>query len=52
MEIYCQELEYGILYHKLLQLSSDKRRHRRKMRYTGTNCRDYLPWMKNVRVSG
>jgi len=41
MEIYCFELEYGILYNKLRQLYGQKR----KIRYLNSNTRDYLPWL-------
>lgn len=42
MEIYCFELEYGILYNKLRQLYGEKR----KIRYPNSNTRDYLPWLQ------
>lgn len=41
MEIYCFELEYGILYNKLRQLYGQKR----KIPYLNSNTRDYLPWL-------
>lgn len=41
MQIYCYELEYSVLYNKLLQLYGQ----RRKIRYTDSNTRDYLPWL-------
>ncbi|RNC63204.1 MAG: hypothetical protein AWM53_01590 [Candidatus Dichloromethanomonas elyunquensis] len=47
MEIYCYELEYGILYNKLLQLYGRKR----QIRYTDTNTRDYLPWLMDNLVN-
>jgi len=44
MEIYCDEMEYGILYNKLKQLYG----HRKRIRSTNINSRDYLPWLNKI----